>query len=1294
MLQMIGRSAHSAFRLAKLLNVIQGKSDDIASLRSEYRYFIEVTDDHKLTTEEQKVLSSLLEAKVRQSGSEEGTVFFLVTPRPGTISPWSSKATDIVLNSGIKNVARIERGIAFFITSKASLSLEQWQGIGNLLHDRMIESIFTSEEDADLLFMHSQSRPLLAIDILVGGRAALVDANKSMGLALADDEIDYLVDNFTTLGRNPNDVELMMFAQANSEHCRHKIFNADWIIDGDPQSETLFNMIRNTHAKNPEGVLTAYSDNSSVIEGPISQRFEVDMRTNKYHSQAEEQHIIMKVETHNHPTAISPFPGAATGAGGEIRDEGATGRGSKPKAGLTGFSVSNLNIPGFKQPWEVSYGKPTRIASAREIMLDAPLGGAAFNNEFGRPNLCGYFRTYEAAVPSAKGMETRGYHKPIMLAGGMGTIRPQHVKKNIFEPGVQLIVLGGPAMLIGLGGSAASSVSSGKSEESLDFASVQRGNPEMERRCQEVIDRCVALDDKNPIVAIHDVGAGGLSNAFPELVNDSGRGGRFDLRLVPNDEPSMSPMEIWCNESQERYVLGVTQDEVEIFKAIAERERCPWAIVGEVTERQDLLVGDADNVNMPVDMPLSLLLGKPPKMLRDVQHNDFHKPELELEGIDINSALERVLKLPAVASKNFLITIGDRSVTGLVARDQMVGPWQIPVADCAVTLADHQGYAGEAMAIGERAPIALIDAPASGRMAIGEAITNIAAASIKKLGDVKLSANWMAACGHGGEDALLYDTVRAVGVELCPKLKIAIPVGKDSLSMKTVWQERDEIKSVTSPLSLVITAFSPVSDAAKTYTPELKTNVGDTDLIYIDLGKGFNRLAASALAQVYKQVGHYSPDLDEAEDLKNFFYAVQQLKEDRLLLAYHDRSDGGLITTLCEMAFAGHCGLDIDLIGLGEALPVMFNEELGAVIQVHHSDVENALAVLRECDLEHYCHVIGTLRDDQQIVVAINGSEIINIPRSKLQQYWAETSYQMQSSRDNPDCAKEEFDAILDNADPGLNVSLFFDRDEDIVAPLILKGIRPKMAILREQGVNGQIEMAASFDHAGFNSIDVHMSDILEGRVDLADFKGLVACGGFSYGDVLGAGRGWASTILHNRRAREQFKDFFAREDTFTLGVCNGCQMLSQLKELIPGSDHWPKFQRNLSEQFEARFSLVEILDSPSILLKNMAGSRMPIAVAHGEGRAKFNSTDDIKKALVSMRYVDNYGKATERYPYNPNGSPEGITALTTTDGRVTIMMPHPERVTRTVQHSWSPDDWGSTGPWLRLFQNARKWVG
>lgn len=1294
MLQLIGRSALSAFRLEKLLTTIQAQLDNVLTLRTEYRYFIEVDGDGELSTADQAVVATLLEADLRSSNAATDELFFLVTPRPGTISPWSSKATDIAHNSGLTSVLRIERGTAYFIQATGELSLLQRNLLIKLLHDRMIESVFSSEDEAERLFIHGQSRPLVAVDILNGGRAALVNANKTMGLALAEDEIDYLVDNFTGLGRNPNDIELMMFAQANSEHCRHKIFSADWIVDGKTQPHTLFNMIRNTHKLHPEGVVTAYSDNSSVIEGPESHRFHVDMANNEYSYQGEVQHILMKVETHNHPTAISPFPGAATGAGGEIRDEGATGRGSKPKAGLTGFSVSNLNIPGFEQPWETPYGKPSRMASAQEIMLDGPLGGAAFNNEFGRPNLCGYFRTYEALVPSADGFEVRGYHKPIMVAGGMGTIRPQHVKKNIFEPGVQLIVLGGPAMLIGLGGSAASSVTSGTSEEGLDFASVQRGNPEMERRCQEVIDRCVALDDKNPIVAIHDVGAGGLSNAFPELVNDSGRGGRFELRVVPNDESSMSPMEIWCNESQERYVLGINPEDVELFQAICERERCPWAIVGEATSEQHLLVGDAEFDHNPVDMPLSLLLGKPPKMLRNVKHHTFEKPGLDLVNVEVNDALERVLKLPAVASKNFLITIGDRSVTGLVARDQMVGPWQVPVADCAVTLADHHGFQGEAMSMGERAPLALIDAPSSGRMAVGEAITNIAAASIAKMSDIKLSANWMAACGHAGEDALLYDTVEAVGMQLCPELGIAIPVGKDSLSMKTVWQDEGTTKSVTSPLSLIVTAFAPVTDAVKTCTPQLRSDHGDTDLIYIDLGKGRNRLAASALAQVYSQVGHHGPDLDDPAALKHFFYAIQQLKQDDLLLAYHDRSDGGLIGTLCEMAFAGHCGINVNLTALGDALPVLFNEELGAVIQVRHCDVEETLSVLRDDDLLNHCHVIGTLRDDQQIIVTVNGEQVINESRVTLHRFWAETSYQMQALRDNPDCAKQEFDGLLDANDSGLHAELTFDPADHVAAPFIVSGIRPKMAILREQGVNGQIEMAAAFDHAGFTAVDVHMSDILEGRVDLADFKGLVACGGFSYGDVLGAGRGWASTVLHNGKARQQFSDFFNREDTFALGVCNGCQMLSQLKELIPGSEHWPRFERNVSEQFEARFSLVEIVESASILLQGMAGSVMPIAVAHGEGRVDFSNTGSQADALVAMRFVDNNGNTTERYPQNPNGSAEGITALTTTDGRVTIMMPHPERVTRTVQHSWHPDDWGKDGPWVRLFQNARKWVG
>ncbi|MFW5425656.1 MAG: phosphoribosylformylglycinamidine synthase [Methylophagaceae bacterium] len=1293
MLQLTGRSAFSAFRLDKLLASLQGDVDGVISVRGEYRYFIEIEDETKLSAAEEAVLETLLEATNESNAEISNENFFLVTPRPGTISPWSSKATDIAHNSGLAAILRMERGIAFYIKTAGSLSASQRQQIATQLHDRMIEVVFDSVDEVERLFIHNSSRPLAAVDILNGGREALVLANKTMGLALAEDEIDYLVDNFTLLGRNPNDIELMMFAQANSEHCRHKIFSADWIIDGKEQPHTLFNMIRNTHALHPEGVITAYSDNSSVIEGANTHRFHVDMANNHYSYQGEVQHILMKVETHNHPTAISPFPGAATGAGGEIRDEGATGRGSKPKAGLTGFSVSNLNIEGFEQPWETVYGKPSRMASAQDIMLEGPIGGAAFNNEFGRPNLCGYFRTYEALVPSVNGFEVRGYHKPIMVAGGMGTIRPQHVKKNIFEPGVQLIVLGGPAMLIGLGGSAASSVASGASDEGLDFASVQRGNPEMERRCQEVIDRCVALDENNPIIAIHDVGAGGLSNAFPELVDDSGRGGRFELRLVPNDESSMSPMEIWCNESQERYVMGVSPEQVEIFQAICERERCPWAIVGEVTAQQHLLVGDADNDNNPVDMPMSLLLGKPPKMLRDVKHQTFEKPELTLDGVTVSEALERVLRLPAVASKNFLITIGDRSVTGLVARDQMVGPWQVPVADCAVTLADHHGFIGEAMSMGERAPLALIDAPASGRMAVGEAITNIAAACIADMSDIKLSANWMAACGHAGEDAILYETVEAVGMELCPQLGIAIPVGKDSLSMKTVWQDDGENKSVTSPLSLIVTAFAPVTDASKTATPQLRTNQGDSDLIYIDLGKGCNRLAASAIAQVYNQVGHHGPDLDDPKLLKKFFYAIQQLQQDDLLLAYHDRSDGGLITTLCEMAFAGHCGIDVSLAGLGGPLALLFNEELGAVIQVRHCDVEDVLAVLREQDLSHHSHVIGSVTDGKQISIRVNGQQEINQSRIELQRFWAETSYQMQALRDNPKCAIEEFDALLDEHDPGLNAQLTFDPTEHIAAALIVSGERPKMAILREQGINGQIEMAAAFDHAGFTAIDVHMSDIIEGRVNLADFKGLVACGGFSYGDVLGAGRGWASTILHNETARKQFSDFFKRDDSFALGICNGCQMLSQLKELIPGSDHWPSFERNMSEQFEARLSLVEIVESPSILLKGMAGSIMPIAVAHGEGRADFSETGSMNDSLIAMRYVDNYGQATEHYPQNPNGSPEGITALTTTDGRVTIMMPHPERVTRTVQHSWHPDNWSKDGPWLRLFHNARKWV-
>ncbi len=1294
MLHLIGQPAFSAFRIEKLLRGLRAELPEVTALRSEYHYFAEVDGDGQLTEAALDILKTLLIARQSDSAPQAGETLLLVTPRPGTISPWSSKATDIVHNSGLTEIQRVERGIAFFVQSTKPLTDAQQHLIAGQLHDRMIETVFDNVDDAAQLFMHTAPRPLLSVDILGGGRQALVKANIDMGLALADDEIDYLFDNFSALNRNPNDIELMMFAQANSEHCRHKIFRADWVIDGKQQDRSLFDMIRYTHEQHPEGVVKAYSDNSSVIEGPRSHRFQVNMADNHYCYEGEQQHILMKVETHNHPTAISPFPGAATGAGGEIRDEGATGRGSKPKAGMTGFSVSNLHIPDFKQPWEMPYGKPARMASALQIMLDGPLGGAAFNNEFGRPNLCGYFRTYEANVPSDNGFEVRGYHKPIMVAGGLGSIRPQHVEKHIMKPGTQLIVLGGPAMLIGLGGSAASSVTSGTSDEGLDFASVQRGNPEMERRCQEVIDRCVALDDKNPIVSIHDVGAGGLSNAFPELIDDSGRGGRFELRVVPNDEPGMSPMEIWCNESQERYVLGVNPEDVETFQAICERERCPWAIVGETTADQHLLLGDAEFDNQPIDMPLSLLLGKPPKMLRDVKHHSKPKPELNLDGITVPAAVERVLKLPTVGSKSFLITIGDRSVTGLVARDQMVGPWQVPVADCAVTLADHHGLLGEAMSMGERTPLAVIDAPASGRMAIGEALTNIAAADIAKLSDIKLSANWMAACGHSGEDALLYDTVKAVGMELCPQLGIAIPVGKDSLSMKTVWQENGETKAVTSPLSLIISAFAPVTDASKTLTPQLRTDLGETQLLYIDLGHGHNRLAASALAQVYQQTGHRGPDVDDARTLKNFFTAMQLLKQDDLLLAYHDRSDGGLITTLSEMAFAGRCGLDIELDGMGDALPVLFNEELGAVVQIRAEHQDAVFEILQQYDLAKHSHLIGVPTDEQQILVSVNGEQVLQQSRATLQRFWTETSYRMQALRDNPDCAEQEFASLNDENDPGLFAKLSFDLAEQVAAPFIISGQRPKIAILREQGVNGQLEMAAAFDHAGFTAIDVHMSDIVEGRITLADFKGLVACGGFSYGDVLGAGRGWASTVLFNARARDEFAAFFAREDTFSLGVCNGCQMLSQLTELIPGSEHWPRFSRNLSEQFEARFSLVEVTESPSVLLQDMAGSIMPIAVSHGEGRADFAENGDAEKALMALRYVDHYGNPTDAYPFNPNGSAAGQTGYTTIDGRVTIMMPHPERVIRSVQHSWHPDNWGKDSPWLRLFHNARRWVG
>ena len=1299
MLQLRGNPALSPFRLQKLTESIQAQVPGVVHVYAEFVHFTDV--EQRLRSDEEALLGRLLEYGPKlEVESPEGEVL-LVLPRPGTISPWASKATDIAHNCGLTGIRRLERGVAYYLAKAdgAELSDAELNAILPLIHDRMTEAVYFSLDDAEGLFKIEEPRAMRSVDILGGGRDALAVANRDWGLALAEDEIDYLVENFAALGRNPNDIELMMFAQANSEHCRHKIFNADWVIDGKKQDKSLFKMIRNTHEQNPEGVLTAYSDNSSVIEGAKAGRFHPDPESKQYGYHEQDIAILMKVETHNHPTAISPFPGAATGSGGEIRDEGATGRGSKPKAGLNGFSVSNLRIPGAEQSWETDHGKPDRIVSALDIMLDGPIGAAAFNNEFGRPNICGYFRTYEEKVPGPEGDEVRGYHKPIMLAGGLGSISTEHVEKYIIPPGAQLIVLGGPAMLIGLGGGAASSMETGSSAEDLDFASVQRGNPEMERRCQEVIDRCWQLGKNNPIVSIHDVGAGGISNAMPELVNDAGRGAKFELRAVPNDEPGMAPMEIWCNESQERYVLAIMPEDMDSFTAMCERERAPFAVIGEATAEQHLTVGDGYFDNNPVDMPMDVLLGKPPKMLRDVQHKTFQKQEFDTSNIDMKDAAYRVLRLPTVANKSFLITIGDRSVTGLVARDQFVGPWQVPVADVAVTATSFDVNTGEAMSMGERTPIALVDHAASARMAVGEALTNLAAARVTELGRVVLSANWMAPAGHPGEDAGLYEAVKAVGEELCPALGICIPVGKDSMSMKTVWNEDGEDKSVTAPLSLVISAFGPVADIRKTLTPELKTDQGETDLILIDLGKGHNRMAGSCLAQVYKQIGHHAPDVDDAKALKSFFDVIQSLNEQGLISAYHDRSDGGLFATITEMAFAAHTGVTIKLDDLGQdKLAALFNEELGAVIQVRNDELANVLQALHEAGLGHHSHVIGSINDDDVVEVLAGGELILSESRIELQRAWSETSHQMQSIRDNSDCAQQEFDALLDEEDPGIQPVLSFDQNEDVAAPFINSGVRPRMAVLREQGVNGQVEMAAAFDRAGFDSVDVHMSDVISGRVSLQDFNGLVACGGFSYGDVLGAGEGWAKSILFNPRARDEFEAFFQRDDSFSLGICNGCQMMSNLHELIPGAELWPHFVRNVSEQFEARFSQVEVMKSASIFLQGMEGSRLPIAVAHGEGRAEFAAANGAQQAMdagvVGLRYVDNHGKATEAYPANPNGSPLGVTGLTNSDGRFSIMMPHPERVFRAVQYSSRLDGWGEDGPWMRMFRNARVWLG
>jgi phosphoribosylformylglycinamidine synthase len=1278
---------------------MQASVPSVIDVDAQFLHFVELVDNQTLTTEQDIVLQRALAYGPKSSQVSSSDQSVLVVPRLGTISPWSSKATDILHNCGLSSVSRVERGVEYFIHSSKALSLEELDLLSTILHDRMTESVLPALSDAISMFLHAEPAPMTSVDVLGGGRSALVEANQTLGLALAEDEIDYLVESFIELGRNPIDIELMMFAQANSEHCRHKIFNASWTIDGEEQERSLFKMIKNTHEHNPEGTLSAYKDNAAVMEGHFGGRFYPSPDNCEYDFNQEHIDILMKVETHNHPTAISPFSGAATGSGGEIRDEGATGIGSKPKAGLSGYTVSDLKIPNFVQPWESHYGKPSRIVTPLDIMIEGPIGGAAFNNEFGRPNLLGYFRTYEQKIQGASKEEVRGYHKPIMLAGGLGNIRRDHVEKQEIKVGAKLIVLGGPAMLIGLGGGAASSMASADGNEDLDFASVQRGNPEMERRCQEVIDRCWQLGDKNPISFIHDVGAGGLSNALPELVKDGERGGNFDLRKVLNDEPGMSPLEIWCNESQERYVMAVSPDRVDEFTAICERERCPFAIVGDAKEELHLEVADGHFGNKPVDLPMSVLFGKAPKMHREGNKAVILGDDFTAVDIDLADAAKRVLSLPTVASKNFLITIGDRTITGMVARDQMVGPWQVPVADVAVTTSSLESYTGEAMTMGERTPVALLDAPASGRMAVGEALTNLAAAQITKRSSIKLSANWMAAAGHEGEDEKLYQTVKAVGMELCPALDIAIPVGKDSMSMKTVWKEDGEEKAVTSPLSLVITAFAPVADVRKTLTPELKKS-GDTRLLLIDLGAGQNRLGGSVVAQVYNKLGKQVPDVDDAAALAGFFDTTQVLNAEGKLLAYHDRSDGGVFATLTEMSFASHLGLNVDLDAVAsnraQVAPALFSEELGAVIQVNESDVTGIIAAYQKVGVSVL--PIATLSGDDSIRIRLAGEVLLEETRINWHRVWSETSYRIQALRDNPDSAQQEFDSLLDAKDPGLSAELTFDINEDITLPFVGSSNKPKIAVLREQGVNGHVEMAAAFYKAGFVPVDVHMSDILSGRTKLDEFNGLVACGGFSYGDVLGAGEGWAKSILFNPVARDQFESFFKREDTFTLGVCNGCQMLSTLHELIPGTEHWPKFVRNESAQFEGRLVQVEVQKSNSILLVGMEGSRMPIAVAHGEGQTEYRNEGDIaalaKSAQVALRYVDNYGQATERYPFNPNGSAEGVTGLTSEDGRVTIMMPHPERVYRTVQHSWHPDEWQEQAPWLRLFQNARKWLG
>lgn len=1294
MLTLYASDCLSSSQEARLVQTLRGATANLRSLRVREVFFVDF--ERPLSAREREVLDAILGLETlpmhhrREPAPFAEGLRCVRVPRPGTISSWSTRATDIAHNCGLASIRRLERGVLFDIEGVDAAELP---ALRPHLFDRMTEALLREPADAAALFEREAPRSLRRVPLMEQGREALSEANRTWGLALADDEIDYLSDAFRKLGRNPSDAELMMFAQVNSEHCRHKIFNASWTIDGEQMDASLFSMIRESHAANPQGTLSAYSDNAAVMEGSRAGRFFADPITRRYVSAEEPIHILMKVETHNHPTAISPWPGAATGSGGEIRDEGATGRGSKPKAGLCGFSVSHLRIPGFEQPWEGPESRPDRIASALQIMTEGPLGAAAYNNEFGRPNITGYFRTFELEVEAEGQREVRGYHKPIMIAGGLGNIRPEHVQKGTIPDQAALIVLGGPAMLIGLGGGSASSVSTGESDEDLDYASVQRANPEIERRCQEVIDRCWAAGDDNPIVSIHDVGAGGLSNALPEIVHDGDLGALLDLRRVPSDEPGLSPMEIWCNESQERYVLAVDPERLELFEAIAERERAPYAVLGVATREEHLKVGDELLGDAPVDLPMETLFGKPPRMHREATRRAPAGAAMPTERPDINEALERVLRNPSVASKTFLITIGDRTITGMVARDQMVGPWQVPVGDVAVTTSALDTYEGEAMAIGERAPLSLLDGPAAARIAVTESLLNLAAAPIRALDRVRLSANWMAPAGYPGNDVTLYDMVRTVGREFCPALGVSIPVGKDSMSMQTVWEEGGETKRVVAPTSLVVTAFAAVDDARLTLTPQLRPGQGA--LLHVHLAPGYSRLGGSVVAQCYNALGDRAPDVASPEALKAFIEVQQRLLREGALVAYHDISDGGLITALCEMTFAGRCGADV-VLAEGAGFDELFAEEPGVVLQCalgREDDVIDAFA-------REGVHVqqIGTVSgEEDNATLCVRAADVALVERSvlELQQVWSETTHRMQSRRDDPTCADEEFARI---AEPS-NTGLFAETTFVTAAPSVSRGKRPQVAILREQGVNGQLEMAAAFTRAGFDAVDVHMSDVIAGRDDLSAYEGLVACGGFSYGDVLGAGGGWARSILFNARARQAFQTFFERDHTFSLGVCNGCQMMSHLRDLIPGASHWPRFLQNRSNRFEARLSQVEILESPSVLLRGMAGSRLPIAVAHGEGNATFpNDTaraEALGSGLVAMRYIDADGAVATRYPANPNGSAEGITALTSRDGRATIMMPHPERVYRNVQLSWRPENWtDEDSPWMQLFYNAREWVG